>query len=130
MDKNYVLEDLDVIRISLVASIAYEDIENLHNEKIEARTQIKINEYTNYLKKNDFDKIMATQGVRTDNIVMALKSYLSGCYGMIQQLKTSSNFIKQLSRYFKIFTCGQDIDKIVEIMQEIIFKYYHQYINK
>lgn len=40
LNKNYIL---DVIRISLVTAAAYENIENLYNEKVEAGIQIKIN---------------------------------------------------------------------------------------
>lgn len=54
---------------------------------------------------------------------MVLKSYLSGCYSMIQQLKIDSNFIKQLSRDFEIFTCGWGNAKN-------IFKYYSKFANK
>ncbi|WP_279006798.1 hypothetical protein [Thomasclavelia cocleata] len=124
LNENYVLEDLDVVRISLVASIVYKDIDNLYNEQIEAGTQIKINEYINYLRNEQFDKIVATQGIRTDNIVSELKKYLYKCYSGIQELKINSNFIKELSEDFKTFTYGKDIDKIIEVMQKIIFKYY------
>lgn len=124
LNKNYVLEDLDVVRVSLVASIAYEGINNLYNENIEAGTQIKINECIDYLKNSQFDKIIATQGVRTDDIVSELKLYLSKCYNGIQMLKIDSDFIKELSGDFTIFTCGKDIDTIIEVMQKIIFKYY------
>lgn len=69
-------------------------------------------------------KIIATQGVRTDDIVSELKLYLSKCYNGIQMLKIDSDFIKELSGDFTIFTCGKDIDTIIEVMQKIIFKYY------